>query len=109
MVITLGTGFGTGLYWEGRIAPHLELSHHPFRKGESYDQQLGNAAREQIGGKKWGRRVQEAIETLRRLVNFDRLYIGGGNAKKIKFELPPDCQVVPNQAGIEGGIALWKD
>ncbi len=54
MVITLGTGFGTGLYVDGRLGPHLELSHHPFRNGETYDQQLGNAARKAIGG------VQEA-------------------------------------------------
>src|SRR5262245_31405385 len=38
MVITLGTGFGTGLSLDGRVGPHLELSHHPFRKGGTYDQ-----------------------------------------------------------------------
>jgi len=32
MIITLGTGVGTGLYLDGRLAPHLELAHHPFRK-----------------------------------------------------------------------------
>ena len=109
MVVTLGTGFGTGLYWNGRIAPHLEIAHHPFRKGEDYDQQLGERARKKIGNKKWNRRVKDAIDTLRRLVNFDRLYIGGGNAKRITFKLAPDTVVVDNKAGIEGGIALWKE
>src|SRR6266851_3984507 len=37
MVITLGTGFGTGLYVDGRLGPHLELSHHPFRNGKKLD------------------------------------------------------------------------
>jgi polyphosphate glucokinase len=109
MVVTLGTGFGTGLYWDGRIAPHLEIAHHPFRKGEDYDTQLGERARKEIGNKKWNRRVEEAIGTLRRLVNFDRLYIGGGNAKRIDFKLAPDTCVCDNKAGIEGGIALWKE
>jgi polyphosphate glucokinase len=108
MVVTLGTGFGTGLYWNGRVAPHLEIAHHPFRKDEDYDQQLGEAARQKIGNKKWKRRVQEAIVTLRNLVNFDRLYVGGGNAKKIDFKLDPDVVIVDNKAGIEGGIALWQ-
>src|SRR5262245_6507910 len=85
LVITLGTGFGTALYLDGRLAPHLELAHHPFRKGETYEEQLGNAARKDVGGKKWNKRIQRAIETLRLLVHFDHLYIGGGNAKKISF------------------------
>jgi polyphosphate glucokinase len=109
MVITLGTGFGTGLYMDGRLGPHLELSHHPFRKGESYDQQLGNAARKGIGKKKWNKRVKTAIGTIRALTNFDHLYIGGGNAKKIDFELDPDVTIVSNDAGIRGGVALWQD
>jgi polyphosphate glucokinase len=109
MVVTLGTGFGTGLYLDGRLAPHLELSHHPFRKGETYDEQLGNAARKRVGKRKWNKRAQKAIRTLRALTNFDRLYIGGGNARKIDFELDPDVRIVSNDAGIKGGVALWQD
>jgi len=109
MVITLGTGFGTGLYLDGRLGPHLELSHHPFRKGETYDAQLGNAARKDIGKKKWNKRVRQAIDNLRTLTNFDHLYIGGGNAKKIDFELDPDVTIVDNSAGLAGGVALWRE
>jgi polyphosphate glucokinase len=109
MVITLGTGFGTGLYLDGRVGPHLELSHHPFRKGETYDEQLGNAARKEIGKKKWNKRVRRAIDNLRALTNFDHLYIGGGNAKKIDFELDPDVTIVDNSAGLAGGVVLWRD
>ena len=109
MIITLGTGFGAGLYLDGRLAPHLELAHHPFRKGETYDEQLGNAARKRVGNRKWSKRVKKAIRNLRVLTNFDHLYIGGGNAKKITIELEPDVTIVSNAAGIEGGIALWRD
>jgi polyphosphate glucokinase len=109
MVITLGTGFGTGLYQDGRLAPHLELSHHAFRKGETYDEHLGNAARKRVGNARWNKRVRRAIRSLRALTTFDHLYIGGGNAKKIDFELDPDVTVVSNDAGIKGGIALWHD
>ncbi len=83
MVITLGTGFGTGLYFDGQLAPHLEIAHHPFRHGESYDEQLGNATRKVVGGARWNKRVKRAIGNMRRLTSFDHLFIGGGNAKKI--------------------------
>lgn len=107
MVVTLGTGFGSAIFVDGQLGPHLELSHHPFRKGQTYDQQLGNAAYQKIGKAKWNRRVERAIENLRSLTNFDRLYIGGGNAKRIKFDLGPDVRTVPNEYGIKGGARLW--
>jgi polyphosphate glucokinase len=108
MVITLGTGFGSGLYLDGRPAPHLELSQHRFRKGQTYDQQLGDAARKRVGRRKWNRRVKKAIRNMRSLTNFDRLYIGGGNARRIDFTLDPDVTIVANDAGIKGGNALWR-
>jgi polyphosphate glucokinase len=109
MVITLGTGFGTGLYLDGHLGPHLELSHHPFRQRATYDQQLGNAARKKVGAERWNRRVEKAIANMRSLTNFDHLYIGGGNAKKITLTLGQDVSVVTNEAGLKGGPALWRD
>ena len=109
MVITLGTGFGTALFQDGRLAPHLEISQHPFRKGETYDRQLGQAARKEIGNARWNKRVRKAIENLRILTNFDRLYVGGGNAKKLEGELGDDVVIADNAAGILGGIRLWDE
>ena len=108
MVVTLGTGFGTGLYLDGRLAPHLEIAHQPFRNGQTYDQQLGNAARKEIGGARWNKRVKKAIGNMRRLTYFDHLYVGGGNAKKVDFKLDPDVTIVSNEAGLTGGVALWR-
>lgn len=108
MVVTLGTGFGTGLYEHGRLCPHLEISHQPFRKGETYDQQLGDAARRRVGARKWQRRVLRAIANLRELVHFDRLYLGGGNARRVDIELPVNVEVVDNQAGLLGAVRLFR-
>lgn len=109
MVITLGTGFGTALYENGRLCPHLEISQQPFRKDETYDQQLGNEARKAIGQVKWERRVWAAIDNLRVLTEFDHLYIGGGNAQRLKQKLPKDITIVDNSAGLSGGAFLWQD
>lgn len=107
MVVTLGTGFGTALFDDGRLAPHLELAHHCFRKGRTYEDLLGEAARRRRGTKRWNRSVLRAIETLRALTNFDHLYIGGGNAHRLDIEVPADVTVVDNTAGVLGGIRLW--
>ncbi|MBA2565999.1 MAG: ROK family protein [Gemmatimonadetes bacterium] len=109
MVVTLGTGFGTGLFLDGRPTPHLEIAHHPFRRGDTYEDQLGEKALKKAGAKKWNRRLLRAIETLRALTNFERLYLGGGNARAITFEPDADVTIVSNTAGILGGIALWRD
>ena len=109
MVITLGTGFGSALFLNGRLVPNLEMGHHPFRKGETYEQQLGRAALDAIGKKRWNERLEKAIATLSHLFNYDMLYIGGGNTKKVELTLPTNVKVVANVMGLLGGIALWKD
>lgn len=109
MVITLGTGLGSSMFEDGRLLPHMEFAHHPFRHDETYEEQLGDATLEAVGKKRWSKRVGLAIAALRNLTNFDHLYIGGGNAEKIKFKLPPDVSLVPNTLGMIGGIYLWRD
>jgi polyphosphate glucokinase len=107
LVITLGTGVGTALFYDGRLLPHLEFAHHPFRKGETYNEQLGDATRKDVGTGRWNKRVRRAIDTLRALTFFDHCYIGGGNAKHLTGDLAADVSTVDNTAGILGGIKLW--
>jgi len=107
LVITLGTGFGSALFINGKLVPNLEMGHHPFRKRETYEEQLGRAALEKEGKKKWNARLERAIATLDHLFNYDTLYIGGGEAKNIKFDLPHNAKIVPNVSGLLGGIRLW--
>jgi polyphosphate glucokinase len=112
LVITLGTGFGTAVFMNGSLLPHLELAHHPFRKDETYNEQLGELARKKAGDKHWNHRVREAIACLDALFFFDHLYIGGGNARRIDRDDLGDVltriTVVDNTAGILGGIKLWE-
>jgi polyphosphate glucokinase len=106
-VLTLGTGVGTAFFLEGRLLPHFEFSHTPFRKG-TYNEELGEAARRSIGNKKWQKRVVDAIETVRSLTFFEHCYIGGGNSSRVTVELPSDVTLVDNEAGLLGGIKLWE-
>ena len=108
LVITLGTGFGSAMFVNGKLVPNLELGHHPFRDDETYEQQLGEETLQHIGKKKWNKRLEKAIETLDRVFNFDHLYIGGGNSKKVTLILSEKVTLVPNTAGLLGGIAFWN-
>ena len=108
-VITLGTGVGTALFLDGVLAPHLELAHHPFRKGGTYNDQLGEAAFEKIGAKRWRGRVELALEALYDLIHYDHCFVGGGNARHLRNHIDGPVTVVDNVAGILGGIKLWND
>jgi len=107
VVLTLGTGLGSALFYEGRLLPHLELAHHPFLEGKEYNLIVGDAALKKVGKKKWNNNVAAAIDAVRALTFFDHCYVGGGNAPLITFKLPSDITVVDNSAGILGGIKLW--
>ncbi len=108
LVVTLGTGFGSVLFAQG-VRVHMELGHHPFHKGKTYEDELGNRALKKQGRKKWNKLLQEAIADLRRTFNFDALYIGGGNSRLVDFKLPAGVKIISNEQGLLGGIALWSE
>lgn len=107
MVITLGTGFGTALLVDGQLMPHLELAHHPFAKGKTYDDYVGERALQKEGLQKWNKRMKKVLVVLKTVINYDTLYIGGGNSDKLKFKLDKNIKLVTNQDGIKGGSRLW--
>lgn len=107
MLLTFGTGMGCAVFNDGKYVPNLELAHHPFRKGKTYEQRVCNAEYERKGRKKWNRRVQRILEQIDPIWNPRRIYLGGGNAKHITFELPAHVVRTENIAGLLGGIRLW--
>lgn len=108
MVVTLGTGFGTALFYNGQLLPHLELAHHPLKKDKTYDEVIGEKGLEKNGKKKWNKDLQFILSILKTVFNYDTLYLGGGNAKKIDFELDKNIKIVTNLEGIDGGAKLWS-
>ena len=109
MVLTFGTGLGCALYHDGIYVPNLELAHHPFGNGKTYEEYVGDKAYEKVGKKKWNRRVAKVVAQVQPIWNPRHLYLGGGNAKHLKLELPDNVTVTPNVAGLLGGIVLWHD
>ncbi len=107
IVLTVGTGFGTALVYDGDLLPHLELAHLPITKDKDYDDYVGTKALEKIGLKRWNERMQRVIEIYKTVFNYDTLYIGGGNSKHISLNLDHNIKLSSNKEGIKGGAKLW--
>jgi polyphosphate glucokinase len=107
LVITLGTGIGSALFLDGALVPNLELGHHPFELGRTYEQRLGDRVLKRIGARPWKARLVRALLTLQRTFNPRRIYVGGGNARLLRRGLPRGVVAADNVAGLLGGIRLW--
>jgi len=59
------------------------------------------------GKGKWNERLKIVLKNMQTLFNYDYLYIGGGNAREINFELDKNVKIVSNKDGIKGGARLW--
>ncbi len=112
MIITLGTGLGNAVFDSGVLAPHIEVSQGFVRWGLTYDSYIGEHERLRLGDAHWSRRVRRIVDGLRPMYMWDRLYLGGGNSKRItaghRQKLGDDVVIVPNDAGIFGGVRVWE-
>jgi polyphosphate glucokinase len=106
-IVTLGTGMGFAVFRRGQLTPQMEMGQHIAHGDDIYDAYVGDAALKNIGRKRWNKRVRKVVAALNTLLNFDTLYVGGGNSSKIDLDLPGNVHIVSNQAGVTGGIRLW--
>jgi polyphosphate glucokinase len=107
LILTFGTGLGSALYYQGMLIPNFQLGHHPFEKNETYEDLLGKRGIAHLGERRWNRRIRKAIAMLTEVFNWDYLYLGGGEAKRIRGALPRNVRVVSNEYGLVGGLKLW--
>jgi polyphosphate glucokinase len=113
VVMTLGTGLGMAVFCDGRPGPQFGLTPPPVKKKNGKPRTpeasgVGNAARKRLGNRKWSKQVERVFLLLRDLTEFDRLYVGGGNAKHLELELPGDITLVDNTAAFAGGARVWQ-
>lgn len=108
LVLTLGTGLGTALFMEGTLLPHLELSHFIAKGDKDFDAYIGDKAMAKEGAEKWNKRLKEVIELFKLVVNYNKLYLSGGNAKRVELKLDSNIEICGNRDGIKGGAFVWK-
>lgn len=108
LVLTLGTGMGFALFTSGHYVPNVEMAHHVSRGRRTYEDRVGDPARERVGNKRWRRRVAAVLAQLQPIFNPRVIHVGGGNSKHLKAAtLPANVRVVENVAGLLGGVKLW--
>jgi polyphosphate glucokinase len=114
LVITLGTGVGSGMFVDGKLVPNSELGHIPF-KGDSAEKYMAESVRdrEELSWKKWSKRLQKYFSLVEFLFSPDLIIVGGGVSKEHEKFLPRlelNAPIVPaglrNEAGIIGAAAL---
>ncbi|MCA0931227.1 ROK family protein [Lutimonas saemankumensis] len=109
-VITLGTGIGSGLFFNGALIPNSELGHVTY-KGEPFEKYAADSIRkkEDLSYTKWGKRLNKYFKHIELILSPDLFIIGGGASKKMdkfKDEIKIRTRIIPaenkNEAGIIG-------
>ena len=114
IMITIGTGLGSGAFLDGKLIPNFELGQIPYKKYEKIELWAAGSAmdREGLSYKKWGKRFNKFLKYVDLIVAPDLIILGGGASKD--FDEFKDCitietPVIPaelrNQAGIIGAAA----
>jgi polyphosphate glucokinase len=105
LFLGLGTGLGVTLILDGEVEP-MEVAHLPYKRGRSYEDYVGEHAREKRGNRKWRKAVYDVIVRMQAAFEADYVVLGGGNAVRLK-KLPPNVRLGDNHNALLGGLRLW--
>ncbi len=111
IMLTIGTGIGSGMFYEGQLIPNSELGHMLGKDGNPIERYAGNRARKvnDLSWDDWGARLNFFLERTARVCTPDHFILGGGISKKfdlyrhtIKVPTPIHVARFQNNAGIIG-------
>ena len=111
IVVTIGTGLGTGIFYDGMLIPNIELGRMPGKDGKPIEFYAGDKARkdDDLSWSEWGKRFNYFLQRVARVFSPATFIIGGGASKKLdKFadqltvETPALVPQFGNNAGIVG-------
>ncbi|MBO6516582.1 MAG: ROK family protein [Bacteroidia bacterium] len=117
VMVTIGTGIGTGFFNNGDLVPNIELGRIFHTDGRPIEFYAADSARkkENLSLKEWAKRFDFFLHHVNRIFSPDHLIIGGGLSKKFdKFhprltvEIPMEVAEFKNNAGIIGA-ALYAN
>ncbi len=106
LFLGLGTGLGAALVIDGELEP-MEIAHLPYKKGRTYEDYVGEAARKKFGHKKWQKEVLNVTRLLTAALEPEYIVMGGGNDRKLAV-LPPLAERGDNRKAVVGGVRLWQ-
>ncbi len=115
VMLTIGTGLGSGVFYNGKLVPNVELGTVPYKEYKRFEYFAADSARkrDELSYSDWGKRFDKFLKLTNRLFSPDLIILGGGASKKMKkFEhrISVKVPVVPakfeNNAGIVGAALI---
>ncbi len=110
LVVTLGTGCGVALRVDGERRRIRDLGRAEFDAGRTFDQALGERARAR-SDHSWRADVLTAVGSLAKEYGATRVYLAGGNARRISSDLfraaDFDVAIAGNEASLRGAARLF--
>lgn len=110
LLLTIGTGIGSALFYQGKLVPNTELGHLPM-KGTIAEKYTSRKVKKDLDLSwiDWAPRLQEYLQIIERTITPDLIIIGGGASKKfdkyfpaIKLNTPVKPARHQHHAGIIG-------
>jgi polyphosphate glucokinase len=116
LVLTFGTGIGSGLFVNGTLVPNTELGHLELDGRDAESHAAASAReREDIGWKEWALRVERYLRHLEMLFSPDLFIVGGGASKaadrwlpRLSIGTPIVAAAMANNAGIAGAALVAR-
>jgi len=111
IVITIGTGIGSGLFMDGKLVPNLEIGKLLHTNGEIIEFYTADSVRkkEDLSIKRWAKRFDKLLKQVKLIFSPEVIILGGGISKKydtFKEYLTADVRIkvaqFRNNAGIIG-------
>ncbi len=118
IMVTIGTGLGSGVFYDEMLIPNIELGRMPGKDGEPIEFYAGDRARKvnDLSWDEWGDRFNYFLQRVSRVFTPAHFVIGGGASKKLhKFEhkLDVDASIhvarFRNNAGIVGAAIAAQE
>ena len=118
IMVTIGTGLGSGVFYNGVLIPNIELGRMPGKDGEPIEFYAGDRARKRddLSWSEWGERFNYFLQRASRVFTPTHIILGGGASKKFdkfsdKIDIDASVQVAHfgNNAGIIGAAMAAQD
>ncbi len=117
IMVTLGTGIGSAIFYRGNLLPNTEFGHMEM-KGKDAEYRASDAARQRddLSWKKYAKRLNRYLAAMEKLFWPDLFIVGGGISKEsdkyiplLKIETPVVTAQLLNEAGIVGAALAAKE
>ncbi len=118
LMITVGTGLGSGAYFDGQLIPNFELGQLSLNDYEKVEDWAASSIKkkEDLSFKEWASRFNIFLNHIFKVLNPDLILVGGGISKhwkKYEDHLEVNTKLAPaklrNTAGILGAAIAAKN